>query len=327
MSTPPRPNPSVPTTHLDPATPSGFQTPRQQAPAPKPTTWAGTDSPSGFQAPRREPTNEEIALVESGAHRAPVPAETAKRRRRPRGIIAGVAAAPVFGGIGYYAASPEQASTGGWAAEGITAVVIDNEVGDFTIKESSDSTVRFSEDLRYRGTKRTTEHRVDGGTLHIDTGGRGGVHSSGVGNDRLDYVVEVPKGATITYKQSAGKLALDGHYGAVSIDMSAGRLESRELVAPSVRIKMSAGNISVAKLDVDDVDIRQSAGNTDLRFATAPDKLSLDVSAGNVDADVPDGTYEVTKQVSAGNVEVKVPTGTSDHDIAIKVSAGNVTVR
>lgn len=305
-----------------------MSTPHQPRPTTsKQTTWADPGQrPSGFQTPRREPTNEEIALIESGAHLAPAPpTPPRKRRRKGRAIVGGVIVAGLIGGVGYYAVSPEQRSTDAWEAANITAVVIEVAAGDVTISESADTTARYNEDLHYRGTPAQTTHRVEGTTLII-TSNKGGITLAGPGMKR-DYNLQVPKGAKVTYKQSAGNLSINGQFGEVRIESSAGEVESRGLTATSVSIDMSAGNVDLKDVDTDKLTLEQSAGNTDVDFSTAPDDVTLDVSAGNVDMTVPDGTYDVTKKVSAGNVEVKVPTGASDHDIDIQISAGNVDIR
>lgn len=145
-----------------------------------------------------------------------------------------------------------------------------------------------------------------------------------------DGVLRLPsslEGSDANFSMSAGELVADGTFGAVDVDLSAGRVilsgTADDLVA-----EVSAGGGDIDFEGVATANLSVSAGELDVTLSgSQPDSIEGDVSAGTLRVTVPRGDYDISSNVSAGSFDNSVrSTSGADSTIRIDVSAGKAVL-
>ncbi|MGP3533353.1 hypothetical protein ACTU3I_01055 [Microbacterium sp. RD1] len=194
--------------------------------------------------------------------------------------------------------------------------------------------VRFDEvreatlDVRdSRGGSWTLER--DGDTLRVETPRTPFFSWFGSGNGQATLVLPAElEGSDARFGLGAGSLSAEGAFGALQLDMSAGRMNVTGSAA-QVTAEASAGRAELDLDDVDSADLQLSAGEMNVRLGgSAPTLVDVSVSAGSLQLDVPDAVYDVRSDVSAGSLDNRVRTDSAaSAQIVVEVSAGGVTLR
>jgi DUF4097 and DUF4098 domain-containing protein YvlB len=133
---------------------------------------------------------------------------------------------------------------------------------------------------------------------------------------------------SVTSSTSDGHVSLHNLSGAVDASSSDGGMDVSG-VTGRLTLRTHDGSIHGSGLRTPRVTAESSDGGIDLRFATAPDHVTVQSRDGSIGVHVPhDGTsYAVTADVSDGHQDVSVPTDPrADRQIDVKASDGSITV-
>ncbi|MGW3228037.1 DUF4097 family beta strand repeat-containing protein [Kitasatospora sp. NPDC001095] len=190
--------------------------------------------------------------------------------------------------------------------EQVTELVVTTGHGNIVTRPAGGSTTKVTETVRYRSTKPTTTRTRNGGTLTLSAGGCGSVLGANA-TCSVDYTVEVPKGAKVNLRGSAGDVTLTGTTGGGELHSEAG-----DIKADGVSGALTAST---------------DGGDIDLTFAAAPGNVKATSSAGDVTLRVPNGHYAVEASTDVGDRTVRV---TNDPSAATRLNlhsdVGNVSV-
>lgn len=127
---------------------------------------------------------------------------------------------------------------------------------------------------------------------------------------------------------SAGRVTLDGEYGALEASVGAGALRIDGAVR-TLDVSIDAGSAEVRLDGVQEADLEVSAGRLQAELTGAPPtRVDLGVSAGSLDLVVPDAAYAVSRDVSAGSLRSSVSEdAAAPRSIHATVSAGSASIR
>lgn len=224
-------------------------------------------------------------------------------------------------------AHEEVTETATFAADGVTALRIDNDDGTVEVVGSGRDDIALVADISH-GLRRTSHAAaVEGDTLVVDGDCPGGplVWCS------VDYRIEVPAELTVDVDNRNGSVSVRDVAGAVTVRSSNGRLELAG-IAGDVTARTSNGSIDARGLQGDTVSADTSNGAVSLSFATVPSAVVADTSNGSIEIVVPEDP-DVAYRVDAGDnfvgrTEIGVRTDpTSERSIVAETSNGSVTVR
>lgn len=207
------------------------------------------------------------------------------------------------GGVGDGPAHVEQFDITGQ----VTDLVVTTNHGNIAVRSSSGGTTKVTETVRYRSTKPTITSSHNGGTLTLKAGGCGSVLGANT-TCSVDYSVEVPKGAKVNLRASAGDVALTGTAGGGDLHSEAGNIKADGV----------SGAVLTASTD---------GGDINLSFAAAPGSVKATSSAGDVTLHVPNGRYAVDASSDVGDSTVHVANDPSAANrLHLHSDAGNVSV-
>lgn len=187
-----------------------------------------------------------------------------------------------------------------------SAVRIENDCGPVNVQEGTDGVVRTEARVTSIWRTPTVTSKEEGDLVRVDV--RCPAFSGGV---RL--AVQVPPGAAIEARSSAGGVQADG-------------------LAGPLTLHSSAGSVQAEGLESDQVEADSSAGSVSLRWAQDADPQRVDASssAGTVTVLLPDRrgvAYAVDADSSAGSTQVEVRTDPqATRTVRAQSSAGSVTV-
>lgn len=212
------------------------------------------------------------------------------------------------------------------ATTDVTGLVVDNGAGSVTVVgvDDGDAIVvraNISDGLRDTG------HRVTTRDDHVFV--RGTCPLFGSEWCSVDYTVEVPtdlyvnvKGlGSVTVSDIDASVVADSRTGSVDLvrvggEITAtsdqGRLEGRDLTAPSVTARADQGRVS-------------------LEFAESPRMVDAEADQGSIDIVVPDDpdvVYAIDPDADQGSTSLRVAQDPrSDRSIRVKADQGSITVR
>lgn len=166
---------------------------------------------------------------------------------------------------------------------------------------AGDGPVRVTETVTYRGSKPSTSHAVQDGTLNL--------RNEDCSHCSVSYLVELPAGTAVDVQTSAGKIVLSGLTGDVTVDASAGAIDGTGLRSAHTSAHARAGKITLA-------------------YDAPPSTVDAQTSAGEVDITVPTGgSYAVDASTRAGSTRIAVPTDPgASRKITAHTSAGKIVI-
>jgi DUF4097 and DUF4098 domain-containing protein YvlB len=166
---------------------------------------------------------------------------------------------------------------------------------------AGDGPVRVTETVTYRGSKPSTSHAVQGGTLNL--------RNEDCSHCSVSYLVQLPAGTTVNVQTSAGKIKLSGLTGDVTADSSAGEIDGTGLRSAHTSVHGRAGKIT-------------------LGYDAPPSTVDARTSAGEVDISLPgDGPYAVDASTTAGSTKIGVPTDpAASRKITAHTAAGKIVI-
>lgn len=218
---------------------------------------------------------------------------------------------------------------------GISALVLDNELGDIRIRcTSTDGAARVT--LTSKGdvdldlvTLRPDGHRltVDVPPL-VDRDGGGAGFSFRIGPisisssaTRVDVEVELPHGSSVTAKTKSGGITISGEAGAVKATAGSGdvRLDHAQEVHLTTGsgdvgartcqggvVTTGSGDITIDEVSGDELQCRAGAGDVTLRH-TLLQRVSGATGSGDITLHLGQGSFEC--KTGTGDVDVTVPHG------------------
>ena len=195
----------------------------------------------------------------------------------------------------------------GFAADAVSAVDVDVDVGNVTIVEEVRAdvglTMRIGSALL---SKPDPTAELDGGTLVL----RSDCPFFLAFSCRVDFALAVPTGSALAVEvhSTAGNTDLTDIGGVIVVHTSAGNITVTDFRGTEATLSLSAGNIAFSSLE-------------------PPSQLQASTSAGNVEIVVPDEVYRVEAETSAGDSDVEVRQDPeSTLVIEARTSAGNITI-
>ncbi|MBD0674762.1 DUF4097 family beta strand repeat-containing protein [Streptomyces sp. CBMA156] len=191
-------------------------------------------------------------------------------------------------------------------AEQVTELVVTTNHGNIVTRPAAGGTTKVTETVRYRSKQPAVTRNQNGGTLTLSAGGCGSVLGANT-TCSVDYTVEVPKGAKVTLRASAGDVTLTGTTGGGDLHSEAG-----DIKADGVSGALTAST---------------DGGNINLSFAAAPGNVKATSSAGDVTLRVPNGRYAVDASSDVGDRTIRVTNDSSaTNHLRLHSDVGNVSV-
>jgi hypothetical protein len=156
------------------------------------------------------------------------------------------------------------------------------------------------------------------------------------GSQRIqDITLGLPAGAcdgsvllNADIELGAGKLLMDGSYGAVEALVEAGDFDFRGDTA-RFELELAAGSADFVAHNVAEGSVTVSAGKVKGEFAgSAPTLLKAEVNAGRAVLALPDESYSVRSDVSAGSFDngLRTELGATEHVVQVDISAGHLAL-
>jgi hypothetical protein len=181
-------------------------------------------------------------------------------------------------------------------------LIVRDPLGSVTITGTSQSAVRVTETLVYRGLPPDAARSYDHGVLTL--GYRCRSNDCGV-----NYAIIVPRSLSVHVIAGTGAIVLNALTGPIRATIDVGPVRGQDLASRSARLSTDVGSIDAA-------------------FAAAPAELVAQSDTGAVTLRVPGGTsYAVTATAGVGSVTVTVPRDpSSGHVIQAGSDVGSVTV-
>lgn len=227
---------------------------------------------------------------------------------------AGVAliGAAVAVGLGWW--WPSTADADDVVRERISAVELDTDSGNVTIRTGDVDTTRVQQRFDYTWGEPDAAFSVEDGRLRLADCGW---------TCSVDYDVVVPRGTSVSGKVDSGNIELEGVTGA-DVETDSGNIELRD-VDGDVKADADSGDIDGIQLS-GNVEAEADSGNITLSLAK-PGNVTADVDSGNIDLIVPDATYRVSGKTDSGQRDVAVATDPdAGHELELESDSGNVTV-
>lgn len=200
-------------------------------------------------------------------------------------------------------------------------------VGDVSIVAGSPERVEIERTLRWSGERPAIAETWSGDTLRIVVDCPGGGPQRGA-ECKVDQVVQAPPEAGAAVDTAAGAIDVRDIHGELSLSTAAGAITLAG-VSGSLSVSSAAGNITGSDLRSPRVEARLQAGTANLRFAAAPEHVTVEATAGSVTIEVPPGdAYQVriTTTVGAQQVDV-VQDPDADRVIEVRTTVGEVRIR
>lgn len=132
-------------------------------------------------------------------------------------------------------------------------------------------------------------------------------------------------GLDASFSVAAGSLTATGGFGAVQVEMGAGRAVV-EGSATAFDLEMGAGSSAVDLAGVTEASFEVAAGTSEARLTgEAPRAVDIEVSAGSLALELPDEEYRVSTETSAGSLDNGLRTSpASPRAVDVELSAGSV---
>lgn len=190
--------------------------------------------------------------------------------------------------------------------EKITELRVKSESGDISITETDRADVQVVETVSWNGdNKPETRHETSGGLLTLDYSCPARI---GFTVCSVDYKVEVPRGVTVMVNAGSGDVTLRELSGELSVETGAGDIQAVGLSSKNGRTKSGSGDV-------------------ELKYASAPDALEIEVGAGNAVVRLPRDSYAVDAKIPAGDKRIEVVNDpSSPRKVSITTGAGDASV-
>jgi DUF4097 and DUF4098 domain-containing protein YvlB len=234
-------------------------------------------------------------------------------------------------------------------AEPFTSVRIANDSG--SVKIHAGSTARVHRTIHYDSKQPGSTHRVENGTLVID--------SCRERNCTIEYELTVPAATRVDGAIDSGSVEVDG-VAAVNLKVDSGRASVRH-VAGKVNLDSSSGSVEVSdvgqavvvrsesgRVRVDDVraavtvhaesgsvEARGIGGATDLSADSgsvtvglaSPQNVRVQADSGSVNVTVPRADYRVRAQADSGKVNNTIgDRPDAQHQLDLHTASGHINV-
>ncbi|MFI5691204.1 DUF4097 family beta strand repeat-containing protein [Kribbella sp. NPDC051586] len=217
----------------------------------------------------------------------------------------------------------------------ITAVHLDAEHSDITIKVSDDDKTTVQEQRKYWFWKHGDAYSVNDGVLKLD--GDCGWQCS------ADFEITVPRGTKVTGQNGSGDLDLTGVAG-VDAKSRSGKVELREIdgdvnldvtsgdvsisaLTGKLDVKANSGDIEAADLKGGPVNVETSSGDMELQLSE-PNDISAKGSSGDIEITAPTGDYKVTTSTRTGDTEDNLGNNTNaPHTITATTTSGDIELQ
>ncbi|MGH3629127.1 MAG: DUF4097 family beta strand repeat-containing protein [Sciscionella sp.] len=251
---------------------------------------------------------------------------------RPGLAIGGVALIVAGAAIAFGWWWPKTAHADEQIIDTVTQVRIANDSGSVRVRTGDVSVTSVQEHFRYSWQKPSDRsYSVDGGTLRL--GGCGRWCS-------VDYVVLVPKGASVSGHADSGDITVAGA-SSVTVRANSGSVAVRD-VSGSVEVQASSGHVTLdgvgGDVSVTDnsgtvsgtrlagrTDVTADSGDVTLAMAAATD-VKVVADSGTISLVVPRAQYRVEVSADSGTSAVTVPRDpSSPHLLDLTADSGDVT--
>jgi hypothetical protein len=252
------------------------------------------------------------------------------------GILTGVLLAAASVGLWVVLAGPEPLHTESQQQvyrEPVTEIDISMALynSSLTLIDGQPGTVTVRRDLTWSRAKPVPEERIAGRTLQILSRCPSSLLPTG-GQCRADLIVEVPPGATVRARVTAGRIHAEQLTGAVDLTAYGGDITVSG-IRGRLRAKTDGGTITGTELASTETEAKSGWGDVNLRFAVAPTLVQARTGIGDVLIAVPpagtgtDG-YRVLADTKDGRKTIDIPQNSAGrHTIVAHADHGHVTVR
>ncbi|MCA9708938.1 MAG: hypothetical protein KDK70_24040 [Myxococcales bacterium] len=204
--------------------------------------------------------------------------------------------------------------------EPIHAVVVDNGVGDVTVRTHDEPGARVEADL-FGDDPSEPWLRVEDGVLRVDASCKGCCGA--------DLVLTVPATAALTVELGVGDLDVVGLQGAADLRVSTGDMTLGQLGGPLV-LHVDTGEIEGEALEGAEATAHVGTGDVSLAYGpqAALESVTVDVGVGEVDLRVPAGSYDLHLDSGVGDVDVAglQHGGGAQPRIQVDVGTGDIDV-
>jgi hypothetical protein len=207
-------------------------------------------------------------------------------------------------GLASIGSSTNQDTVSYQVTDKVSKLQVKSNAGDTVVTETGGSAIRVIETLRWRGDEKPApQHKVEGDALFVTYD-----CPSNWGSCSVDYKIEIPKGLAVDLDSGSGDITLRTLTGQIDVNVGSGDLDATALTGKKVYAKAGSGNI-------------------ELKYATAPDSVDLEVGSGDITLNVPDGAYDVKTDVGSGDANISIKSDpTSTHKISLTAGSGDATV-
>lgn len=230
------------------------------------------------------------------------------RRLAITGVVLGAGLVLTGCGLGDFVdAADRQKSVQDYTVkEKIAELRVESGSGDISVTETDRADVRVVETVSWNGgDKPKTRRETSGGLLTL---GYTCPTKVGLTVCSVDYKVEVPRGVTVTVAAGAGDITLRGLSGELSAETEAGDIQAIGLSSKNGHTKSGSGDV-------------------ELKYASEPDALRVEVGAGNAVVRLPRNSYAVETRAPAGTERVEVVNDpSSPRKVSVTADAGDASV-
>ncbi|MFI6812798.1 DUF4097 family beta strand repeat-containing protein [Nonomuraea sp. NPDC050328] len=205
--------------------------------------------------------------------------------------------------------------------EKVARLALVSDSGEVVISETSGSSVKVVETLRWSSERPTTDHKVDGDALSMSYN-----CPAVMDNCSVDYKVEIPKGLKVEVQADSGDVKLLDLSGPVDAKLDSGDLTATGLSGP-FQARVDSGDLTATGLTGKELNGEVDSGDISLEYAGAPDKVTLVAGSGNAKLTLPAGPYSVEAAADSGDVNVSVVDDPkAPRKIIARADSGDVTV-
>ncbi|MGB6453447.1 MAG: hypothetical protein WBH47_03065 [Streptosporangiaceae bacterium] len=246
--------------------------------------------------------------------------------RSPRRIFGSllVAAAAVSALTGYHGSTTtsQQHDTTSYLVRGhVRTLVVTAHVGDVQVSGDTGGAVSVTQHLVFDGSKPSTTHRVEAGTLSLTSHCEAGEVCS------VSYDITVPRATAVQVTDDVGTVRLSGLAGQVAVLVDAGRVDLSALSGP-VEATTRAGSITGRQLSSPRASLRVPAGEIDVAFSAPPTTVIAATDIGPITLRIPNSVpYHVAAKAAAGHVTVTVIQSTAaSRMVTATTKLGSITI-
>jgi hypothetical protein len=229
--------------------------------------------------------------------------------------------------------------------DGVDRLVVDAGSGELSITGRGGEGGGVDVELRRRWSWRAPrlDARVEGGTLHLDSGCRG----VWLGGCDVRFRIQAPAGIPVLLRTGSGNVTAAGMRAGVELRSGSGDVRGTALAGPvlartssgdvqltdvtgEVTVDGGSGDVSLEAVAGRRIQVGTSSGNASLHArAPAPELVTVRSGSGNVDLVVPGEAWRVETSTGSGNVDVRDLV--QDPDAPRRIQAisrsGDVTIR